>query len=90
MARRHHGLDTGVAEVLPGDVRTAKERKGLGSGDNTCFPVITSSISIGTLKDVIKEKGKNGVLNRVDVNDLTLWKVRMTLASDSTTNSPAG
>jgi hypothetical protein len=30
------------------------------------------------------------VLSRVDASDLTLWKVRMTMASDSITNSPAG
>jgi hypothetical protein len=42
------------------------------------------------LKDLIKEKGKNGVFRGVDAHDLTLWKVRMTMASDSTTNSPTG
>jgi hypothetical protein len=42
------------------------------------------------LRELIKEKGKNGVLKSVNAADLTLWKVRMTMASDSTTNSPAG
>ena len=45
-------------------------------GDNTYFPVIASSaISIGVLQKMIKEDGKNGVLNSVDAKDLTLWKV---------------
>jgi hypothetical protein len=49
-------------------------------GDNTAFPVVASSTTfIGKLKDLIKEKGKNGVLNSVDAKDLILWKVRMSL-----------
>ena len=42
------------------------------------------------LKDLIKEKGINVAEHAVLAKDLTLWKVRMTMASDSTTNSPAG
>jgi hypothetical protein len=46
------------------------------------------------LKDLIKEKGINATEHARGVlaKDLTLWKVRMTMASDSdsTTNSPAG
>jgi hypothetical protein len=63
----------------------------LVGGDTTLFPVIAlPTISIGELKDLIKEKGKDGVLNSVDAKDLTLWKARMTMASDSTTDSPPG
>jgi hypothetical protein len=52
----------------------------LVEGENTLFPVIASpALSIGELKDLIKEKGKNGVLNSTDAKDLNLWKVRMTL-----------
>ena len=48
-------------------------------GDNTVFPVIASpTISVGQLKVLIKEMGKNGVLSSIDAPDLTLWKVRMT------------
>ena len=56
-------------------------------GDTTLFSVIASSISICVLKDLIKE---TGVFNGIDAKDLILWKVRMTLANDSTTNSLAG
>jgi Crinkler effector protein N-terminal domain len=60
-------------------------------GDSSLFKVKpTGSVDIMDLKDLIKEKCKNGVLSGVDASDLTLWKVRMTMASDSTTNSPAG
>jgi hypothetical protein len=60
-------------------------------GDSSLFRVRpTGSVDIMDLKDLIKEKRKNGVLSGVDASDLTLWKVRMTMASDSTTNSPAG
>jgi Crinkler effector protein N-terminal domain len=60
-------------------------------GDSSLFRVKpTGSVDIMELKELIKEKGKNGVLNGVDAKDLTLWKVRMTMASDSTTDSPAG
>ena len=48
-------------------------------GDNTAFLLIASStISVGLLKNLIKEECKNGVLKDVDAADLTLWKVRMT------------
>jgi len=50
----------------------------------------TVSMDIMDLKGLIKEKRKNGVLSGVDAKDLTLWKVRMTMARDDTTNSPAG
>jgi Crinkler effector protein N-terminal domain len=50
----------------------------------------TGSMNIIELKILIKEAGKKSVLSDVDANDLTLWKVRMTMASDSTTKSPAG
>jgi len=56
-------------------------------GESLLFKVKpTGSMYIADLKDLIKEKRKNGVLAK----DLTLWKVRMTMASDSTTHSPAG
>jgi hypothetical protein len=59
--------------------------------DNTLFPIIASpALSVGQLKDLIKEKRKHGALSNIDATDLTLWKVRVTMASDSTTNSPAG
>lgn len=38
------------------------------------------------LKMLIKEQLKNGVRGSVDAPDLTLWKVRMTMANNSTTN----
>jgi hypothetical protein len=60
-------------------------------GENTPFPVIAlPTISIGELKDLIKEKKAKGI--NADAHHLTLWKVRMTMASDSTTtiNPPAG
>jgi hypothetical protein len=47
-------------------------------------------MDIMDLKKLIKEEGKHGVLRNVDAKDLILRKVRMTTASDSTTNSPAG
>ena len=39
------------------------------------------------LKKLIREERKNGLLHKVDAIDLTLWKVKMTMVSDSTTNS---
>ena len=58
-------------------------------GENTLFPVLAlPTISIGELKKLIKEEIAKGI--NVDAHHLTLWKVRMTMASDSTTNSPAG
>jgi hypothetical protein len=60
-------------------------------GETSLFRVKpTGSMDILELKDLIHEKGKNGVLSIVDAKDLVLWKVRMTMARDSTTNSPAG
>ena len=62
-------------------------------GDSSPFIVEPKEdISIMKMKDLIHEKRKNGVLKSVDATDLTLWRVRMTIASDSTTttNSPAG
>jgi hypothetical protein len=62
----------------------------LVEGGTAIFPVMTSpTVLICELKEFIKEKGKNRVLNGVDAQDLKLWKVRMTMAGDSTTNSPA-
>ena len=34
-------------------------------------------MNIMKLKDLIQEKGKNGVLGSVDAADMILWKVRM-------------
>jgi hypothetical protein len=63
----------------------------LVEGDDTLFPIIApSTTSIGVLKDMIKEKGINPTEHAVDAKGLTLWKVRMSIASDNTTNSPAG
>ena len=60
-------------------------------GDSQPFKVVLNGDDmVVDLKGQIKENGKNGVLSNVDAADLTLWKVRMTMASDSTTNSPAG
>ena len=57
-------------------------------GDSSPFIVEPKEdISIMKLKDLIHEKGKNGVLGMVDGKDLTLWRVRMTIASDSTTTT---
>jgi Crinkler effector protein N-terminal domain len=65
----------------------------LVEGEDTIFHVIASPTSfISELKEAIKEKWKESVLRGVDAGQLTLWKVRMTMTSDSTTttNSPAG
>jgi len=60
-------------------------------GKSSLFRVkLAGSMDIIKLKNLIKEKRTNDVLRNVDAQDLTLWKVRMTMASDSTTNSPAG
>jgi hypothetical protein len=59
--------------------------------ENTLLPITASpALSIGQLKDLIKEKSAKS--NDADAHHLTLWKVRMTMASDSTTtiNPPAG
>jgi len=63
----------------------------LVEGDNTLFPVIAlPTTSVFVLKDLIKGKGINATEHAVLAKDLILWKVRMTMASDSITNSPAG
>jgi len=60
----------------------------LVEGDNILFPVIAlPTTSVSMVKDLIHEKRKNGVLKSVDAADLTLWRVRMTIASDSTTTT---
>ena len=57
-------------------------------GESSLFRVKpTGSMVIIELKELIKEEGINGSVNAMD---LTLWKVRMTMASDSTTDSHAG
>jgi hypothetical protein len=62
----------------------------LVEGDTTIFPVTASrTLFIGELKDLIKVKN-NRALNGVDADELKLWKVRMIMASDSSTNSPKG
>jgi hypothetical protein len=56
----------------------------LVEGNSAIFPVIASpTTSISMLKYLIKEKRKHGVLSNIDATDLTLWRVRMTMASDS-------
>ena len=63
----------------------------LVEGDGTEFHVVSSpSETVCDLKESIKEMCKNGVLKNVDAKELTLWKVRVTMASDSTADSPAG
>ena len=60
-------------------------------GDTELFKVKpTGSTDVLDLKDLIKEKGKNGMLGSVHAKDLVLWKVRMSMTSDNITNSPAG
>jgi len=61
-------------------------------GDSQPFKVVLNGDKdmVMDLKDQIKEKGINDAEHAVLAKDLTLWKVRMTMASDSTTNSPAG
>jgi hypothetical protein len=57
-------------------------------GDSSPFRVkLAGDTDIIDLKDLIKEKRKNGVLSNVNAKDLTVWKVGTTMASDSTTNS---
>ena len=59
-------------------------------GDSSLFIVEpTRSIDIIDLKELIKEKGINTTEHAVLAKDLILWKVRLTMASDSTTNPPA-
>ena len=62
----------------------------LVEGDTAIFPVTAPrALTIGELKELIKVE-KNHALKDVDADHLKLWKVRMIMASDSTTNSPAG
>jgi hypothetical protein len=61
------------------------------AGESTVFRVRpTGKDDIIDLKGLIKEIGINSTEHAVLAKDLTLWKVRVTMASDSTTNSPAG
>ena len=60
-------------------------------GESSIFKVeLARNRDIMDLKKCIKEERKNSTLSSVDSIDLILWKVRMIMASDSTTNSPAG
>ena len=55
------------------------------------FDVVSSpSETVSNLRRSIKETCKNSSLKNVDAKELTLRKVRMTMTSDSTTDSPAG
>jgi len=45
-------------------------------GDSTPFKVkITGGEDIDELKKLVREEGKNGLLNGIDAKDLALWKV---------------
>jgi hypothetical protein len=60
----------------------------LVEGDDKLFTIdcpLTTPIVV--LKKLIREERKNGLLRNIDATDLTLWKVRVTMDSDSTTNS---
>jgi len=60
-------------------------------GDSSLFSVkAAGNMPILKLNDLIVEKRQNGVLKNVDAADMRLWKVSMSMASDSTTHSPAG
>ena len=60
----------------------------LVEGDDTPLPIACPiTTPIGMLKKLIREERKNGLLRKVDAIDLTLWKVKMTMVSISTTNS---
>jgi Crinkler effector protein N-terminal domain len=57
------------------------------TGESTVFKVQPNRRDdIMDLKELIKGEGKNGVLNSVLAKYLILWKVRTTMASDSSTN----
>ena len=59
-------------------------------GDSSTFKIKpTGDTEISDLRGLIKEERKHR-LSSVDAADLTLWKVRMIMVSDSTANSPAG
>ena len=58
-------------------------------GESTLFTVkLAGGMRIHDLKRLIKES--RPVISSVDPTEMTLWKVRMTMASGSTTNPPAG
>jgi len=58
-------------------------------GESVVFKVKpTGSVDVMDLKDLIKEKRKDVI--HVDSASLTLWKVRISMASDDATGSPAG
>jgi hypothetical protein len=60
-------------------------------GESSLFMVKpTGSMDILELKYLIQEQGKNGVLSSVDATELVIWKLRMSMARESTTNFPAG
>ncbi len=88
-ARQHSSpINLGMADDAPRTLVC------LIAGESSLFKVRpTGDMDIIELKDLIKEKGINATehARAVLAKDLTLWKVRMTMAcdSDSTTNSPA-
>jgi hypothetical protein len=60
-------------------------------GESSLFRVKpTGNMDIIELKKLIREEGINTTERAVLAKDLILWKVRMTLASDSAANSPVG
>ena len=59
-------------------------------GESVVFEVeAAGSMRIMGLKGLLRREGISAEYP-VDAKDLTLWKVGMTMASDSTINSPAG
>jgi hypothetical protein len=57
-------------------------------GISVVFKIMpTGGMNIMDLKNLVKEKGKNSMFSDVDAYDLTLWKVGISMASDSTTDS---
>ena len=61
------------------------------AGESSLFTVEpTGSTRLVDLKNLIKKEVINATENAVLAKDLKLWKVRMTMASDNTTNSPTG
>ena len=60
-------------------------------GESQLFRVKpTGSMDVITLKELVKDSGKNGVLSSVASKDLTLWRVRVSMASADAADSPAG
>jgi Crinkler effector protein N-terminal domain len=58
-------------------------------GESLPFDVEPSgSTAIFKLKELIKNM--DGVLKTIDAKNLRLWKVKMTMASNGTTDFPAG